>query len=62
MDQAQRRVPRPPGKATVTFPSPAEKAQPVAGEERLAILRMLEQGKINVDQAEQLLHALEDKT
>jgi hypothetical protein len=62
MDQAQRRVPRPPEKATVTFPSSAEKAQPVAGEERLAILRMLEQGKINVDQAEQLLHALEDKT
>jgi hypothetical protein len=62
MDQAQRRAPRPPGKPSVSFASAGAKAEPVAGEERLAILRMLEQGKINVDQAEQLLHALDGKT
>jgi hypothetical protein len=52
-------APRPPGKVSVTFSKPAGKTEPVSGDERLAILRMLEQGKINVDQAEQLLRALD---
>jgi hypothetical protein len=33
----------------------------VSDEERMSILRMLEQGKINVAQAEKLLAALEGK-
>jgi hypothetical protein len=68
VDQVQRHVPRvaaaarSSGEVSVPSSSPGAKSEPVAGEERLAILRMLEHGKINVDQAEQLLHALEGKT
>ena len=36
------------------------RAEPVTDEERLKILQMLEQKKINVEEAEQLLEALED--
>jgi hypothetical protein len=35
--------------------------EPVSDEERLMILEMLEQGKISIDEAEQLLSALEGK-
>jgi DUF4097 and DUF4098 domain-containing protein YvlB len=42
------------------FGSPAR--EPASEEERMSILRMLEQGKINVDEAENLLKALEDKS
>jgi hypothetical protein len=40
---------------------PTPPSDPVSEEERLMILRMLEQKKINLDQAEQLLSALEGK-
>lgn len=36
--------------------------EPASEEERMSILRMLEQGKINVDEAENLLKALEEKS
>jgi hypothetical protein len=43
-------------------PTPPEPPrEPVSDEERLAILRMLEQKKITVEQAEQLLAALTGK-
>src|SRR3990172_6294514 len=42
--------------------SPAGKAEPAGGdEERLSVLRMLEEGKINTQQAESLLSALGDE-
>jgi hypothetical protein len=40
---------------------PAPPAEPVRDEERLAILHMLQEKKISLDQAEQLLNALEGK-
>jgi hypothetical protein len=43
-------------------PSGASDQEPVKEEERLAILRMLEQKKITLEQAEQLLAALEGKS
>jgi hypothetical protein len=64
MDTARRGVPgpgAPPGKVSVTYSRPIDKVEPVSGEERLAILRMVEQGKLSVDQAEQLLRALDGK-
>ncbi len=42
------------------FGAPAR--EPASEEERMSILRMLEQGKINVDEAENLLKALEEKS
>ncbi len=42
-------------------PPPPPGAQPVTDEERLAVLRMVEQKKITVEQAEKLLAALEGK-
>ena len=42
-------------------PAPAPPKEPVSDEERLMILRMLEQKKITLEEAEQLLAALEDK-
>jgi hypothetical protein len=42
-------------------PAPAPPNEPVSDEERLMILRMLEQKKISLEEAEQLLAALEDK-
>jgi hypothetical protein len=45
------------------FPSfGAQAGEPASEEERMSILRMLEQGKISVDEAEQLLMALEGKS
>ena len=41
-------------------PAPAPPKEPVSDEERLMILRMLEQKKITLEEAEQLLAALED--
>jgi hypothetical protein len=41
--------------------SPAEAGQPVSDEERLAILRMLREKKITLEEAEKLLGALEGK-
>ncbi len=51
-----------------TWPTPPQSAQPAADpggaseEERLMILRMLEEKKITIDEAENLLQALEDKS
>ncbi len=42
-------------------PTPAAPAEPVSDEERMLILRMVEQGKISVADAEKLLAALENK-
>ncbi|MBI5293448.1 MAG: hypothetical protein HY872_16350 [Chloroflexi bacterium] len=62
--------PRPPTPPTPPAPPRAPKppwgpkapaTDPVSDEERMSILRMLEQGKINVAQAEKLLAALEGK-
>ncbi len=62
--------PRPPTPPTPPTPPRAPKppwgpkapaTDPVSDEERMSILRMLEQGKINVAQAEKLLAALEGK-
>lgn len=62
--------PRPPTPPTPSAPPRAPKppwgpkapaTDPVSDEERMSILRMLEQGKINVAQAEKLLAALEGK-
>lgn len=44
-----------------TPPEPKPKTEPVTDEERLMILQMLEQGKISMEEAEQLLAALEGK-
>ncbi len=46
--------PRPPRPAKPTAP-------PVSGEERMAVLRMVDEGKITVEQAEELLAALRGK-
>jgi hypothetical protein len=51
--------PRPP---TPPAPTRAPGVEPVSEDERLAILRMLEQGKISVAEAEKLLAALEGRT
>ena len=40
-------------------PTPPTRSNPVADEERMMILRMVEQGKISVEQAEKLLAALQ---
>jgi hypothetical protein len=48
-------VPRPPKPPM----PPTPPSEPVSNDERMTILRMLEQGKITVDQAEKLLAALE---
>jgi len=52
--------PRPPTPPTPPTP-PAPPSAPVSDEERMVILRMVEQGKINVADAEKLLAALEGK-
>jgi hypothetical protein len=46
------------GGRTITFGLPESKTTGVSDDERLAVLRMLEQGKISVDEAEKLLKAL----
>lgn len=52
---------KPPRPPTAPAPPRAPGVEPVSEDERLAILRMLEQGKISVAQAEKLLAALEGK-
>jgi hypothetical protein len=42
-------------------PKPESVQEPVSDQERLLVLEMLEQGKISIDEAEQLLAALEGK-
>jgi hypothetical protein len=56
-------APRPPVPPVPPMPPvpPTPPADPVSDEERMLILRMLEQGKISVADAEQLLAALEGK-
>lgn len=54
------RPPTPPAPPVPPTP-PAPPAAPVSDEERMVILRMVEQGKITVADAEQLLAALEGK-
>jgi len=61
--RAERRVDRAHGRTHVhigPFDAPAGEA--ASEEERMSILRMLEQGKVNVDEAESLLKALEGKS
>ncbi len=54
------RPPTPPVPPTPPMP-PTPPAAPVSDEERMVVLRMVEQGKINVADAEKLLAALEGK-
>jgi hypothetical protein len=49
-DFGPKGIPTPPG---------GSKSEPVADEERMAILKMLQEKKITAEQAEQLLRALE---
>ncbi len=62
-ERASRHAHHPIGMGILTFPtspkSPAPVGDPVSEEERLMILRMLEQKKITMEQAEVLLSALE---
>jgi hypothetical protein len=51
----------PPASSSTTPSSAQEPKEPVSDEERLMILRMLEQKKISLEEAEQLLAALEGK-
>ena len=64
-DRAARHGHHPIGMGILTFPNapkpPTPTGEPVTEEERLVILRMLEQKKITMEQAEELLSALEDK-
>src|SRR5579859_156098 len=56
------RPPVPPRPAASARPAaPGPQSDPVSDEERMVILRMVEQGKISVDEAEKLLAALENK-
>ena len=62
-DRASRHGHHPIGMGILTFPNapkpPTPTGEPVTEEERLVILRMLEQKKITMEQAEELLSALE---
>ena len=64
-ERASRHMRHPIGMGILTFPGASKPAtpagDPVSEEERLIILRMLEQKKISMEQAEELLSALEDK-
>ncbi len=64
-DRASRHMRHPIGMGILNFPGapkpPAPTGEPVSEEERLVILRMLEQKKITMEQAEELLSALEGK-
>nr|MBI2904428.1 hypothetical protein [Chloroflexota bacterium] len=55
------RPPTPPRAPKPPWGPKAPATDPVSDEERMSILRMLEQGKINVAQAEKLLAALEGR-
>lgn len=65
MERAVRRGRHPGGIGILTFPGaskpPTSPGEPVNEEERLMILRMLEQKKITMEEAETLLTALEDQ-
>ncbi len=56
--------PTPPSPPPMPTPPRAQRARsaPVSDEERMVILRMVEEGKISVEQAEKLLAALESST
>jgi hypothetical protein len=65
-ERANRRAERAAGSWSFSFgrppfppTPPAPSSQPVSDQERLMILKMVEEGKINVDQAAELLAALE---
>jgi len=53
--------PTPPRPPMPPMPSRAPTAEPISNEERMAILKMVEQGTINVADAEKLLAALDGK-
>ncbi len=65
MERASRHGRHPVGLGVLTFPGapnpPTPSGEPVNEEERLMILRMLEQKQITMDEAEKLLTALEDQ-
>jgi hypothetical protein len=65
MERAARHGRHPIGLGALTIPGslkpPAPPGEPVNEEERLMILRMLEQKKISMEEAETLLTALEDQ-
>ena len=65
MERAERHGRHPIGLGVLTFPGsprpPTPPGEPVKEEERLMILRMLEQKKITMEEAETLLTALEDQ-
>jgi hypothetical protein len=65
MERASRHGRHPVGLGVLTFPGapkpPSPAGEPVKEEERLMILRMLEQKQITMDEAEKLLTALEDQ-
>jgi hypothetical protein len=52
-------APMPPMPPMPSFGSRQERGEPVSNNERMAVLKMLEQGQISVDEAERLLSALE---
>jgi hypothetical protein len=62
-DRAKRKAERAAGSWSFSFGRPpfppTPPSEPVSDQERLLILKMVEEGKINVDQAAQLLSALE---
>jgi hypothetical protein len=57
--RATERIPRPKHRRGFTFGDFGAEQPSISGEERLAILRMVEKGTITVEQAENLLKALE---
>lgn len=57
-DRRLRSVPTPPMPPTPPAPPRPPKRSPVTSEERMRILRMVEEGKLSVEQAEMLLAAL----
>lgn len=61
MDRVSRRAGRMAGHAHRGFEAAPAEAAGVGSDERMLILRMLESGKINVEQAEKLFEALEGK-
>jgi hypothetical protein len=59
MARRARKWGAPSGEGFFGRPEPARRAPKVPEEEQLAVLRMLQEGKISTEQAEQLLKALE---
>jgi hypothetical protein len=60
-ERAARDRRRRPETSTWSPPEPESPSQPVSDEERLMVLQMLEQQQITLEQAEQLLAALEGR-